>query len=132
MAQKQGTKKMRISGRTLIAAAAVLVFLLLLLIIGGHKKNAVDPLELQAARNFLEQQEQKNPELVRQTRKALQKRRLEAQRDELYAKLESGEIDPFTVLQDFVVMGDSRTDGFRFFGFLPEEQVLGNPPLQTE
>ena len=36
----------------------------------------------------------------------------------------SGEMDPFSLLQNFVVMGDSRTHGFAFWEFLPEEQVL--------
>lgn len=127
MPQKKRAKKnpINISPRMMLAAAGV-VLVLLILLVGGRRKNAVDPLELQAGINFLEQQAQKNPDTVRQTRQALNKRRLEQQRDELMAKLESGEIDPFTVLQDFVVMGDSRTMGFNFYGFLPEEQVLAD------
>ena len=106
MTQKKRVKKNRIKmpPRMMLAAAGVALVLLLILLIGSNRKNAVDPLELQA----------------------VSKRRLEAQRDELMAKLESGEIDPFTVLQDFVVMGDSRTMGFSFFGFMPEEQVLAD------
>ena len=121
MAQK---KRAKIIPKKMIVAAAAVLLLLVVLIVAGGRKNRIDPMEIQTALTFLEQQEQKNPDAVRQSRQALQKRRLEAQRDELQAKLESGEVDPFTVLQDFVVMGDSRTDGFQFFGLLPEEQVL--------
>lgn len=126
MAQKKRAKKnsIKMPSRRIIVAAGIALILVLILVFGGNKRNSVDPLELQAALNFLDQQEQKNPDVVRQARQALSKRRLEEQRDELLAKLESGEIDPFTVLQDYVLMGDSRTMGFSFFGFLPEEQVL--------
>ena len=78
MTQKKRTKKtsVKIPPRMMIAAAGVVLALLLILIIGGNKKNAVSLLELQVGLNFLEQQELKNPDVVRQPRQALYTRRM--------------------------------------------------------
>lgn len=126
MTQKKRTKKnsVKIPPRTMIAAAGVVLVLLLILIIGGNRKNAVDPLELQAGLNFLEQQEQKNPDVVRQARQALYTRRMEAQKDELLAAVESGDLDPFSLFQDYAVLGDSRAVGFSFWDCLDSDRVL--------
>ena len=60
MTQKKRTKKkpLKLSPRMLLVAAGAVLLLCILLIAGG-KKNSVDPLELQAGLNFLEQQEKK-------------------------------------------------------------------------
>ena len=127
MTQKKKIKKysVKIPPRMLTVAGVVLVLLLILLVAGG-KKNAVDPLELQAGRNFLEQQEQKNPDIVRQARQALYVRRMEAQKDELLATVESGDLDPFTLFQNYAVLGDSRAVGFSLWGFLDSDRVLAD------
>lgn len=127
MTQKKRKKKtsVKIPPRMMIVAGVVLA-LLLILMIGGNKKNAVSPLELQAGLNFLEQQEKKNPDTVRQTRKALYVRRMEEQKDELLAAVDSGDLDPFTLFQNYAVLGDSRGVGFYFWGFMPEDRVLAD------
>lgn len=108
----------------MIAAVGIVLVLLLILVFGGNKKNTAEPLELQAGLNFLEQQEQKSPDVVRQARQALHNRRMEEQKDELLADMENGEIDPFSLFQDYAILGDSRTEGFSFWGFLPEDRIL--------
>ena len=126
MTQKKRTKMNSVKkpNRLLIAVAGIVLVLLLILLLGGKKENGADPQEIQKSLAFLEREAQKDPNAVRQYRQDLQNRRLEAQKDELLAKLESGEIDPFTILQDVVILGDSRVMGYSLFGFLPEEQVL--------
>lgn len=128
MTQKKKTKKIRVKipPKMALAAAGVVLVLLLILLIGGNRKNAVDPLELQAGLNFLQQQEQKNPDVVRQSRQALYVRRMEEKKDSLLAAVDSGELDPFTLFQDYAVLGDSRGVGFYFWDWMPEERVLAD------
>lgn len=127
MTQKKRTKKkpLNLSPRMLLVAAGAVLLLCILLIAGG-KKNSVDPLELQAGLNFLEQQEKKKPDLIRQTRQKLYVRRMEEQKDELLAAVESGDMDPFTLFQDYALMGDSRGVGFSFWGFMSEDRVFAD------
>ena len=73
---------------------------------------------------YLEALEQKDPSQIDQTRKAIQKRKLEAQRDELLRQVTEGEVDPFSMFQDFVILGDSRAVGFWYFDFLEEDRCL--------
>ena len=117
-------KRVKMPPWMMFAAAGIVLMLLLILVFGGNRKNAVDPLDLQAGLNFLEQQEQKNPDIVRQARQVLYKRRMEEEKDKMLEDIENGEIDPFSLLQDYAILGDSRTEGFSYWGFLPEERIL--------
>lgn len=125
MEQKRKTKNRSQKKMMLSMALVILTILVLALVLGRNRRPSVEASVIQEGLSFLTQQEQKNPDVIRQARKTLHNRRLQAQKDELLKKMESGEVDPFTLLQDFVVMGDSRTTGFYFFGFLPEERTMG-------
>lgn len=73
---------------------------------------------------FLEALEQQDPAevdaILRQRRLA----ELEAQRVETLAKIKAGELDPFTVFQDAVILGDSRAVGFFYYGYVDESRDL--------
>ena len=73
---------------------------------------------------FLESLEQQDPAevdaILRQRRLA----ELEAQRVETLAKIKAGELDPFTVFQDAVILGDSRAVGFFYYGYVDESRDL--------
>lgn len=73
---------------------------------------------------FLESLEQQDPAevdaILRQRRLA----ELEEQRVETLAKIKAGELDPFTVFQDAVILGDSRAVGFFYYGYVDESRDL--------
>lgn len=73
---------------------------------------------------YLQSLEQKDPARIDQVRKAINKAKLEAERDEMLRKVTEGEVDPFTMFQDYVILGDSRAVGYWYFGFLEEARCL--------
>lgn len=73
---------------------------------------------------YLESLEKKSPDAVIQARRAILQAKLDAQRDEMIRKVSEGEVDPFTLFQDFVIMGDSRAVGFWYFGFVDKSRTL--------
>jgi len=73
---------------------------------------------------YLQSLEQKDPDRIEQIRKSIHKQKLEAQRDEMLRKVIDGEVDPFTMFQDYVILGDSRAVGFWYFDYLEEERCL--------
>ena len=105
---------------------AMLVVLILVLFLGGNKERSVEATAIQEGINFLTQQEQKDPNVVRQARQALYVRRMEEKKDELLAAVDSGEIDPFTLFQDYALLGDSRGVGFSFWGHMSADRVLAD------
>lgn len=96
----------------------------LVLLIGGIQSERKAEEAAAEGIAYLESLEQKDPARIDQIRKAIQKRKLEAERDEMLRKVTSGEVDPFTMFQDFVILGDSRAVGFWYFDFLEEDRCL--------
>ena len=96
----------------------------LVLLIGGIQSDKKAEEAAAEGVAYLEALEQKDPDRIDQTRKAIQKRKLEAQRDELLRQVTEGEVDPFSMFQDFVILGDSRAVGFWYFDFLEEDRCL--------
>ena len=108
-----------------IVIGIVVVAALLLLLGGNSGKDAADE-EIRKGLAYLQSLEEKDPADVQQVRKALRQRELNEQRDELLEKLTSGNIDPFSLFQDYVVMGDSRAVGFWYRNFLDKGRVLAD------
>ena len=112
--------------------AVILVVLVLAILVGmgfvlrTKGRSTMNASAIQEGLEFLTQLEQKSPESVRQARQALYVRRMEAQKDELVAQLENGEVDPFSLFQDYAVMGDSRSVGFWYRNFLEQDRVLAD------
>lgn len=124
MAQTRKPKKRNPMQAVLLIALVLVVVVILALSLGKNKKSTAEEAAVQNGLNFLSQQEQKSPEPVRQARQALYERRMEEQKDELLEELSTGEKDPFSLFQDYAVLGDSRAVGFYFWDFLPENRVL--------
>ena len=108
----------------IVLGVAVLIVVIALIgaLSGGNEENP----EILEGVAYLESLEQKNPADVQQVRRDLYQQKLDAQRDQLLRRLTSGEIDPFTMFQDFVVMGDSRAVGFWYRDFLDKSRVLAD------
>lgn len=110
-----------------IAIICVLfVAVALLFTLGGKSDQDSVEDEISLGIAYLESLEQKDPAVVQQVRKEIRQRELDAQRDELLSKLTSGNIDPFSLFQDYVVMGDSRAVGFWYRDFLDKGRVLAD------
>lgn len=111
----------------IIPLTIVLVIVLMIALFFGSlpgNREADEP--VRAGIEYLESLEQKDPAEIAQVRKNLYQRKLDAQRDELLRQLTDGTIDPFTLFQDYVVMGDSRAVGFWYRDFLERSRVLAD------
>ena len=50
--------------------------------------------------------------------------KLDAEREQRMAELTSGEVDVWSLFNDYVLLGDSRGVGFYYYGFMPESRVI--------
>jgi len=82
--------------------------------------------EVREGITYLENLEKKDPAAVQQVRKEIRQKELAAQRDKLLKQLTDGTIDPFSLFQDYVVMGDSRAVGYWYRDFLDKGRVLAD------
>lgn len=73
---------------------------------------------------YLEARENKDPDDVTQVLRQRRQAELEAQREELLRRVRADELDPFTLFRDSVIMGDSRAEGFWYFGYVDEAWTL--------
>ena len=110
----------------LALAAALLVGLAVLLTLTQGRREA-RVLEMSDAAALLRQMESGDPDHVVQVIRQQQKDRLAAERADLEAKLLSGELDVWSMFQDFAMFGDSRVAGFYWYYLLPNERILANP-----
>ena len=115
-------KKKQIPIIPLAAGAAAEILLLVLLGVAMTRPAAEDVTREGIA--YLEALEKKDPSGVIQVRRQIHQAHLDAQRDEMIRQVESGEVDPFTLFQDFVIMGDSRAVGYWYFGFVDKARTL--------
>lgn len=112
-------------GIPIIPLAVILVVLVtVILLITGVSRNAAASEAVEVGINYLQSLENKDPAAVDAVRKQIQQDKLNAQRDALIAQVTSGEVDVWTMFQDFVILGDSRAVGFYYFDFLEQSRVL--------
>ena len=110
-----------------IPVAVILVFALaVVLFFGGISARENEDAGIRAGIEYLESLELKDPSVVDQVRKNLYQQKIDAQRDALLAQLNDGTMDPFTMFQDYVLMGDSRAVGFWYRDFLERGRVLAD------
>ena len=83
--------------------------------------------QMDSAVAFLRQMESGDPDQVVQVIRQQQRAKMQAERDEMRAKLVNGELDVWSQFQDSVILGDSRASGFYYYSFLPRETVLAEP-----
>ena len=102
-----------------------MILVVLFVIVLGGKKQTTDPeASVQEAVAYLAQMEQRDPGEVKKIRNEIYLRRVETQKKELISQMKSGDLDPFPLFQDYVIMGDSRAIGYYYSEFLPEERIL--------
>lgn len=108
----------------------VCVILLALVLIPALKKGpTAEPVpqeELEAGRAYLEQMAEKDPAKVDEVLKQRRAERLAKEREALLKKLYDGEVDVWSMFEDFVLLGDSRAVGFYYYDFLDKSRVLAD------
>ncbi len=105
----------------LLAVCAVLLVVFLIGKLGGRSDLAN---EIADGKAYLESLEEKKPEAVQQVRKEIRKAELEAELDQLLVQIDNGEVDPFSLFEDYALMGDSRSVGFEYWEFLDPNRVF--------
>lgn len=116
------SRERNISGLLLpLAVAAALLIAAAIALAASRSGRGHD---MSAAVEALRTMEAGDPDQVTEIVRGRQKARMEAERDEMRAKLLNGEIDVWSLLQDYVILGDSRPAGFYYYGILPGERVL--------
>lgn len=110
----------------LLLAAAVLITVILLLVLGGGAADQDADTAVQAGVAYLEELEKTDPAVIDEALRQIRQKKLEAERDEMLEKIHSGEIDVWSMFDDFVLLGDSRAVGFYYYDFLEKERVLAD------
>jgi len=106
--------------------ALILALAALVGILGGCSFPSDADQRTQAGIAYLEQLEKKDPSYVVAARKAIYDAKLAAQRDALIQQLTSGAMDPFSLFQNYVLMGDSRAVGYWYWDSLEKSRVLAD------
>lgn len=120
MKQRERKKEFPIAAVAIGAAAVILLICIWGVMVSGQETEDIT----QAGIAYLEALEKKDPDAVRQVLRQRRLAELEAQREELLRQVKEGEVDPFTLFQDAVIMGDSRAVGFWYYGFVDESRTL--------
>lgn len=109
----------------MIIGAAILVVLIIILslVLGGNSKTKITDDNLAQGVSYLQGLEAKDPTDVDKQIKLIRQQRIQAMKDELKSDLLSGKTSVWSMFDDYIVMGDSRTIGFSYYGFLPESNV---------
>ena len=108
----------------------LVLFLLLILwiFVFPAKRAAASATDAEVASGvqWLQEQEAHSPNDVEAELKAIRQAELDAMRDEWRAKLYSGEISVWSLFEDYAMLGDSRTSGFTYYGYLAPERVFAD------
>lgn len=120
----ENKRKRKQKGNPVLIIGAVVLVVVLVIFIQSMVRDRAAAAATQAGIAFLESMEAKDPADVDAVRRELYQKRLDAQREELLQQLHSGAMDPFSLFQDYVILGDSRAVGFYYMGFLDESRVL--------
>lgn len=109
-----------------LAVVAVLILALSLAgsIFGGKEAKADE--DVLAGIAYLESLELKNPAAVMKVRQDIYQAEIDAKRDQLLLQLNNGTMDPFSLIKDYVLLGDSRAVGFWYRNFLDKNNVLAD------
>lgn len=113
--------------RRILLIAVIVIFLLILFVrctSGDKKAIASNATSVEQGISYLESLEAIGPDAVELKLKEQRSAELQAMHDERLRQLESGEISVWSLFEDFVVLGDSRTCGFIFDGLLDKNRVL--------
>ena len=112
-------------GPIVILLAVVLVITAVGTLFGGKKTTEADE-AVAAGIAYLEELEAKDPAEVMEVRQAIYQAEIDAKRDQILLQLNNGTLDPFSLIKDYVLLGDSRAVGFWYRNFLDRSNVLAD------
>lgn len=104
-----------------IAVVLVIILVICAVIPDSNTSTASQPLS--EGVQYLESLEEKDPAQVDQLIKLRRQQRLQAMKDELQQQINTGKVSVWTLFDDYVLFGDSRSVGFTYYGFLPDTNV---------
>lgn len=116
-------RRQRIVKIIVITAIIAALALWILFSIHGYRP-AVTAAEVQTGRSYLEQLNAKDPSEAESQVRQIRKQRLDAQRLEKVNEMLNGDVNVWSLFQDYVILGDSRSVGLYTWGYLPHERVL--------
>ena len=105
------------------AALLLLVVVLLLINAGRERKNRA---LVQEGVAFLQSLEEKDPAVVDTLLKERRQAELAAMKEALLQQLYNGEIDVWSLFEDYALLGDSRAVGFSYYGCLEPSRVFAD------
>lgn len=111
----------------LVGIAILLVLLIVGIVLILHPGREDQPQELSAAASgaaYLQALEQRDPAEVDQILKDQREQEFQQQRDQRLRQLESGELSVWSMFQDYVLLGDSRAEGFGFYEYMSKDRCL--------
>ncbi|MCF0146639.1 MAG: hypothetical protein HUJ73_08645 [Eubacterium sp.] len=109
--------------KTILPAAVLGVVFFVCMGVMSHA-DKIDKTVLEEGRNWAEAQDSENTELVEKTIKEQAAIKKTASLTAEKEALQKGEVDVWSLFQDFAILGDSRAVGFWYFDFLPETRVF--------
>ena len=108
-----------------VVLVVILAVSLLGSLLGGKPEAGGDEITAEGIA-YLESLERKDPADVTRVRQQIYQAKIYAQRDQIVAQLTSGSMDPFSMIKDYVLLGDSRAVGFWYRDFLDKGRVLAD------
>lgn len=112
---------------TLVGIGVLLVLLILgivLLVILGREDPPQEPSAAADGVAYLQSLEQQDPARVDQILKEQRYQEFLQRREERLRQLESGETSVWSLFEDYVLLGDSRAEGFGFYGYMSKDRCL--------
>lgn len=110
----------------LVVAILALVVFLVVKLSGGNAEKRAQAAAVADGVAYLQSQEEKGTAEVEAAMKAMRQEELAAQRQQRIQALTSGEVNVWSLFEDYVLLGDSRAVGFYYFKCLPQERVLAS------
>ena len=109
----------------LILVLAVVVLVLIARHLGSDKpQTSEEPPDTASGILYLDSLESRDPAEVDTLLQEFRAEKIRQMRDEWLHQIETGEINVWSLFDNYVLLGDSRSVGFSYWGFLPEERVL--------
>ncbi len=111
-------------GRILLPAAGVILLLGLVIFFALNGGGAGSSDLVSEGIRYLKALESSDMTAIESTLAAQRQAKLDAEREQRMAELTNGEVDVWSLFNDYVLLGDSRGVGFYYYGFMPESRVI--------
>lgn len=112
--------------KTLITVGVIIILVLIVaLILSVSTKKDSQSAQASVAQGvaYLQSLENKNPEEIGALIRLRRQEELQAMKDDMESGLADGSVSVWSMYDDYLILGDSRTIGFSYYGFLPESNV---------